>query len=738
MNIGPGPNDFPVTDGAAQRIPPGGGDAFLVKLNPTGSALLYSTYLGGSGRDDGTDIAVGDNGEAVLVGGTNSSSDFPVTAGAFKTETDGEDGFLARIDTSGDTEGLASLLYATFLGGGTLGGLSDSAESVVLDDAGNAWVFGNTWLPDFPTTDDAYQSEPAGSRDLFLMAFDPAGDVSYSTYFGGSDFDTAGGLALDDEGFAYLTGGTTSYDFPVTPGAFKTVKLDESDAFVAKLDTGVAGAGALVYSTFLGGSVAAGGKPGGDSANAIVVDHNGNAYVTGGTSSVDFPLQNNFERCGNIGSGDIGLGDVFATVLDPTGSSLVFSTTLGTGPGRRESGNAIALDAAANLYLTGSVDGDRYRFLFPTTDGAFQEVPATGIFGRPLAFVTKIDVWDPAPVKSNCTGIYAGLYALGNKFGSGGAPMELYLLDKTNALPTYVVTTGTRGLRGLAIDESTRKFYSAYGSPMVTAKRGIVEIDPGTGAVTDIGGTKALVALAFDPSGQLYGAENSGAGLGNVYKIDTNTGAEVLLSTVTMQADAFAPGLAFDSVDNMLHFKGELGEISTIDTTSGTEMLIGTANQPWIWSHSFDFDENGNVYYVENPCCGSGLAFAGTGDIFNSTNLGFSGVHVWGLSNLSVGDADGDGVNDNADLCDATVIPEDAPTTGALNQNHWALTDDDRVFDTVLNVNGKGPNRSYTTEDTAGCSCEQIIEMQGLDDGHTKHGCSVGAMDNWVDAVNMP
>jgi hypothetical protein len=654
-----GPNDFPVTPNAIQLTPDGGKDAFLVKLDPSGN-LLYSTYLGGSGGDEGQDIAVSDEGEAVLTGRT-SSFDFPVTPGALPGATEPDDGFLVRIDTSGNTQGVASLLYATRLGSGS--SVTAPPTALVLDDAGNAWVNGSTSSPDFPITPDAYQPILSGIPDLYLTAIDPTGVVLYSTFFGGSGWEIAGGLALDGEGFAYLTGISysqglpTPFDFPVTPGAFQTVTLDDNDAFVVKLDTTVPGPDALVYSTLLGGT-------GFDWPHDIAIDNDGNAYVTGHTEAADFPLQNNFQRCG-----DIGLADIFVSVLDPSGSSLVFSTTLGTDEAFRDRGEAIVVDSARNLYVTGSVDGKLYRPTFPITDGAFQEeIPS----GRPLAFVTKIDVWNVAPggpdLPLNCSGIDAGLYALGNRSSNGGAPMALYLLDKTNAMRIHGVTTGTVGLRGLAIDESTGKFYSAYGSPLVTGKRGIVEIDPVTGAVTDIGGTKALVALAFDSSGQLYGAENFGAGPGNVYKIDTGTGVETYLGTVTAQ-DAFGPGLAFDRIGNSMYYKNFLGELSTVDTSLGAETFIGTASFPWFGSHSFDFDEDGNVYYHQHPILGRRLAFAAVTDIFNATNLGSTGLGVWGLSYLSVGDSDGDGVNDDHDIC------PNSPEAAIINADGCAIAD---------------------------------------------------------------
>ncbi len=253
------------------------------------------------------------------------------------------------------------------------------------------------------------------------------------------------------------------------------------------------------------------------------------------------------------------------------------------------------------------------------------------------------------------------LYALANTEG-GNAPMNLYTLDKKTGSSTLIAETDTVGLRGLAIDSTSGKFYSAYGSWRNTDKRGIVEIDPVTGAVTDIGGTKAFVALTFDSVGQLYGAENSGgpAQPGKIYKINTAAGTETFLGIMTAQDNTYGPGLAHDSSAGTLYFKGWEGQLSAVDTTTGGETLTGRITLPWTSSHSFDFDEDGNAYYHQHPCgdeskCGDGLAFGYASDIFNAINIGFTGLKVWGMAirlsgSKCQGDVNMDGHTDYADI----------------------------------------------------------------------------------------
>jgi hypothetical protein len=373
--------DFPTTVGAYQRVQRGFTNAFITKLNPTGSALIYSTLLGGDNFNSGSGIAVDAAGSAYVTGRT-SSNIFPTTAGAFQMTFAGGgffagDAFVTKLDPAGSTP-----IYSTYLGGSG----SDEAWGIALDSEGNAYVTGRTQSKNFPTTAGAYQPalRSGATGNAFVTKLNTTGSAAvYSTYLGGSrtefDFgsaDEAFGIAVDIAGNAYVTGETISTDFPTTPGAFQPAKRNvvrdvllggtTTDGFVTKLDpTG----SALVYSTYLGGSES-------DHGRGIAVDSSGNAYVTGWTRSIDFPTT--VEAVRPI-RGDASV-DAFVTKLNQDGSTLVYSTYLGGGDA--DVGVGIFVDAQGDAYVTGAtVSTD-----FPTTPGVFQ--PNSG--GNEDAFVAKI------------------------------------------------------------------------------------------------------------------------------------------------------------------------------------------------------------------------------------------------------------------------------------------------------------------------------------------------------------
>jgi len=375
-------NNFPITPGAFQTSPGplgNGGSVFVTKLNPMGSALIYSTYLGGFGFQEGLGIAVDAAGNAYVAGRTNSL-DFPTTPGAFQPNFGGcpeltcfENAFVTKLNPIG-----SALVYSTYLGGTK----NDEATGIALDAAGNAYVTGRTDSSDFPTSPGAYQTTFSGVLsvygDAFVVKLDPTGSaLIYSTYLGGSGEDGGAGIARDSSGNAYVVGATSSTDFPTTPGAFQTTfGGGEADVFVTKVNPL---GSALVYSTYLGGSDH-------DEGFGIAVDGlpSPNAYLTGATRSTDFPVIPGAIQPAFAG----GTGfDVFVTKLDPTGSALIYSTYLG-GPDV-DYGKAIAVDALPNpnAYVTGTTASTT----FPTTPGAFQ----TSFGGGPLgastdAFVAQI------------------------------------------------------------------------------------------------------------------------------------------------------------------------------------------------------------------------------------------------------------------------------------------------------------------------------------------------------------
>lgn len=347
--------NFPVTPGAFDiNKTTTDSDVFVVKMNSTGTALIYSTFFGGDNRDSGNDIAIDVAGNAYVTGQTDSSN-IPITPGAFRTMpvgTDEFDAFAFKLNATG-----TALVYSTYLGP-----VIGSANAV--DSSGNAYITGQA-NGDYPTTPGAFQTTPGGSSDAFVTKqLNSSGTaLVYSTFLGGSGFDIADDIAIDSAGNAYVTGSAED-GFPVTAGAFQTSFGGSGDAFVTKLN---ATGSALVYSTYLGGS-------GSDTGNGIAINAAGNAYVTGVSASSNFPTTAGaFQTTKAVGQ------DAFVTELNAAGNALVYSTYLG-GDGN-DFGNKIALDATGNasvVGLTGSTD-------FPTTADAIQ----SGYGGNFDAFITR-------------------------------------------------------------------------------------------------------------------------------------------------------------------------------------------------------------------------------------------------------------------------------------------------------------------------------------------------------------
>ncbi|MCK4462592.1 MAG: SBBP repeat-containing protein, partial [candidate division Zixibacteria bacterium] len=276
--------DFPTLNPYQTNNGGGYNDVFVTKLSSSGNSLVYSTYLGGSGGDEGWSIAVDSSGSAYLTGNTYST-DFP-TLNSYQTYQGNIDAFVTKLSISGN-----SLLYSTYLGGSSV----DSGMSIAVDGSGSAYVTGSTGSTDFPTLN-PYQNDQGGD-DVFVTKLSSLGNsLLYSTYLGGSSLDRVKSIAVDSSGSAYLTGYTGSTDFP-TLYPYQTDQGGE-DVFVTKLSSS---GNSLIYSTYLGGS-------GYDWGYGIAVDDSGSAYVTGSTGSTDFPTLNPYQT-------DQGGTDVFVTKL---------------------------------------------------------------------------------------------------------------------------------------------------------------------------------------------------------------------------------------------------------------------------------------------------------------------------------------------------------------------------------------------------------------------------------------
>ena len=353
-------DDFPSTVGLVDRG--AGADAFVAKLDPTGTKLLYASYLGGSASEAGLSIAVDDAGRAYVSGGTGSP-DFPTTPGAFDT-TDHpyEDVWVAKLNAAG-----SKLLYSTLLGGSAIAG--DFGAALAIDRAGHAYVAGGSGSPDFPSTPGTYQPAHRGdvnSLDAYVAKLKPDGSgLVFATFVGGGCRDAVTGIAVDDRQQIYLTGSTVSKDFPTTRGAFQTSDRGDEDAFVAKLN---AAGSKLLYSTLLGGTTF-------DKAQGIALADDGQATVTGWTTSSDFPTTR-----GALDTRHHGGEDAFITRLSADGSRLRYSTYLGGSANDR--GRGVAVDPDGNAYVAGGTASRE----FPTASAAAAATPGA----LDDAFVVKL------------------------------------------------------------------------------------------------------------------------------------------------------------------------------------------------------------------------------------------------------------------------------------------------------------------------------------------------------------
>jgi hypothetical protein len=340
--------------------------------------FVFSTYLGGGSDDGAFSVAVDTAGNAYITGFT-ISNDFPLEGAAQATPGGGVEAFVTKLDPLGQT-----LLYSTYLGGEG----DDVGTDRAVDDLGAAYITGRTQAPDFPTVNPV-QEDLSGTADAFVAKLTPQGNaLAYATYLGGSGnensneitFITNGGIAVDANRSAYITGSTNSIDFPVTQNPLQnTFGGGAADAFVTKLSTN---GGALVYSTYLGGSGSENVFGGGD---GIAVDAAGLVTVTGQTQSDNFPTVKPFQAA------RAGVADAFLTRLRADGRVALFSTYFGGGSG--EAGEGVALDGVGGIYLTGetnSSDGENFPLLEafqPNFGGGGDAFVSKFAFGNTLTLV---------------------------------------------------------------------------------------------------------------------------------------------------------------------------------------------------------------------------------------------------------------------------------------------------------------------------------------------------------------
>ena len=443
--------------GPIQASNAGGVDAFVAKLTPAGSGLLYATYIGGSGDDQGAAIAVDSTGEAYVTGSTGSSN-FPVVAAIHSTLGGGRDAFALKLNALGSL-----LIYSTYLGGVN----SDTGNAIAVDSLDNAYIAGDTQSGNFPVLD-AEQPALAGDQNAFVSKLSSAGAMVFSTFLGGAGVDHAGGIALDPTSDVYVAGGTTSINFP-TVGAIQAANGGGQDAFLTKLNP--AGT-AIVYSTYLGGTGGGGANP--EQANAVAVDSSGNAYIAGTTNSINFPVTTGaFQASFNA------VQDAFAAKVNPAGSALVYSTYLGGSAFNWASGIAVAASGVA--YVAGYTSS----FDFPVV------VPVQASFGG--LYDAFLSVFNAAGNALTFSTFYGGSGSDDANAVAVDASGNLYFGGQTSSLNLTLLDPIQSTNAGYAIGWLARLGVTAQQSSLPS----VISLSP----VSGTGNAVTFTAQFSDPAG---------------------------------------------------------------------------------------------------------------------------------------------------------------------------------------------------------------------------------------------
>jgi hypothetical protein len=483
--------NFPLANAIQSTLGPNGQDTFVAKLNPTGNAFVYSTYLGGDGALEFAEgIAVDSAGNVYVTGDTNST-DFPTANALQATRAGGVDAFLTKFNPAG-----TALVYSTYLGGST-GVASEIGRGVAVDSAGNAYVVGSTDATDFPTVNPVQAANAGGSTDGFVAKVNAAGSaLVYSTYLGGSAQDDVSAVAVDSAGQAHVTGVTFSTNFP-TANAFQPVNDTSQgisqEVFITKLN---AAGSAFVFSTYLGGT-------GGEVGEGIAVDAAGNVYVAGGTGSF-----NNFPTANALQCQRLGTGDPFVTKLNAAGSALAYSTYYGgSGNASGEIARGLTVDSAGNAYVVGNTSSVDFPVVNPA-QGAF--AGGAGLAGDSFLFKLSDAPAGPAsslqftqttvPVQEDLTAVTLTVQRAGDT--SGAVTVDYTTMPPTLAAASersdYTTALGT--LR-FAAGETTKTFEVLVNEDSFAESSeniSVVLSNPTGGATLSCAGAVATIQITDD------------------------------------------------------------------------------------------------------------------------------------------------------------------------------------------------------------------------------------------------
>jgi len=625
-------NNFSVTPDAYDTSWNGGPDVFVAKLSAAGDSLIYSTYLGGTGVERGHGIAVDDSGHAYVVGET-SLDDFPTTENAYDRIFGGiYDVFIAKISKAGD-----SLNYSTFLGG--VG--DEIGYDITIDDSGYIFVTGSTNSSNFPLINPI--DSIRDTTEVYITRLTPYGDaLVYSTFLGGSAEEEGRAIAVDNIGNAYITGWTTSGDFPVN-NAYDDELGGPRDAFITKLSS----SGAMVYSTYLGGSGTE------YISDDIVVDYLNCPIITGSTWSTDFPVK--YPYYGSNG-GDL---DAFVTRLSSSGESLLFSTYIGGA--NQDAAAGIAVDSAVFVYVAGATQSSD----FPT-EGAYQASYQGGTYdafvaklkpgwllntsptqnelnvsGSTIISTTFIEDMDPASINDTAFVVHASQTGLHSGIISYDAPSRTATFDPDDDFAVGEVVTAT--LSGYIESDLGVQMGASYTWQFTVAVSG--------------GSGKYVTGSTHGVSGKPF----------SIFSADLNADGAIDLVTADSEADS----------------------VSVLLNNGFGDFLIYTSYPTGVFPHSVyaaDFDSDGDLDLVTANKFGESVS------ILKNNGFGifeFDSNYVVDSTSTSVTAADlnGDG------------HPDLATTNIALNTISILINLGDGTFDDQYTYEtGNAPHKVYAAD----------------------------------------
>jgi Calx-beta domain-containing protein/beta-propeller repeat-containing protein/uncharacterized protein DUF4214 len=619
--------------------PTGGGnpgDAFVTKINAAGSAIVYSTYLGGNNYDYGNGIAL-DSSRNAYITGTAYSTNFP-TANPIQPANGGGnvgtiDAFVTKVNPAG-----SAFVHSTYLGGSG----DDYGNGIAVDSSGNAYVTGSAVSTNFPTAS-PFQPTNHGLEDTFLTKLNPTGSAFvYSTYLGGSAQEIGYGVAVDSSGSAFVTGRTRSTNFPTASPLQSVNKGGIDDGFVLKMNT--AGS-ALIYSTYLGGT-------GDDHGTAIALDSLRNAYVTGQTSSTNFPTASPFQ------SANAGGNDIFVTKLNPDGSALLYSTYLG-GSGE-DDGYGIAVDSSGSACITGETRSPN----FPTA-GPIQ--PANG-GGLDDAFVAKFTDYVSIAVSPSSTAEDGATNLVYTFTRTGNTSLPLTVNFSVGGTATFNTDYTQSGAATFTTSSGTVTFAAASSTATVT-------INPTADITVEPNETVILTVTSVPP----------GAG----YSIGSPSAA-----SGTINNDDATPSLSINDVSVAEGNSGTFNGFFTVTLSAPSSVVVtvnfatanGTAVQPG------DYQSTSGLPLFNPGELSKNISVPVVGNVTNEPNETFF-VNLSTATNANISDNQGIG----------NILNDDTPTFNFSLANYSVSESGGSVLITVNRTGDPAPavNVDYVSTDNS-------------------------------------